>query len=451
MMPIRIPLDFRDRHICVLGLGFVGLTLSAVMAEAGFRISGVEIREEVREMIEMHRAHFFEPGLNESLYRAAASGRLNVFQQIPTDCDATVFIITVGTPLGSDGRANLDSVQRIAAQIAERLKDGDLVVLRSTVKIGTTDQIIRPLLEQTGRRFEIAYCPERTVEGEALKELGYVPQIIGARELGTVNRAAQLFSFITPTVIRVSSAETAELIKLIDNAKRDVMFAFSNEVARMCDALGISAAEVIRSGRFGYARTDLPMPGPVGGPCLSKDSHILAESIEPFGLTPEIAVAARLVNERQPREIAEFIRTHVARFSDFPTAPKVALLGIAFKGQPVTDDVRGTMALPILLALREVLPKAQFVAYDPVVDAETVRKLGLAPTASLEEASHNASLAVVLNNHPMFGSMPIEHLAARMRQPSLIYDCWNHFIDQPFSLPAGVEYIALGSHVRRPL
>ena len=444
----RIPPDFRDRHVCVLGLGFVGLTLAAVMAETGFRITGIEIRDEVREMLENHRAHFFEPGLNDSLHRAAGAGQLTVYQQIPPGCSATVFIITVGTPLGSDGRASLDSVRRIAGQIAAQLKDGDLVVLRSTVKIGTTHQIIEPILRSSGKSFEVAYCPERTVEGQALKELGYVPQIIGAREIATVNRAAQLFSFITPTVIRVSSAETAEMIKLIDNAKRDVMFAFANEVARMCDAVGISAAEVIRSGRFGYARTDLPMPGPVGGPCLSKDSHILAESVEPFGLNPEITIAARVINERQPREIVDFIRTHVARLPGFPSAPKVVLLGIAFKGDPVTDDVRGTMAVPIWRALQEAFPKAQFVAHDPAVDEHVMRNLGLVPTAALDEAWRDASLAVVLNNHPMYGSMPIERLGASMRTPALIYDCWSRFLDQPFRLPAGVEYVALGSHSR---
>jgi len=445
MLSNSITENYGDRHVCVLGLGYVGLTLAAVMAEVGFNISGVEIRDDIREKLNAAKAHFFEPGLNEKLQRAALNGRLKVYAEIPKDCAATVFVITVGTPIGADGRVNLQSVTRIAHEIAERLKDGDLVILRSTVKIGTTENVVHPILAQTGKNVSVAYCPERTVEGQALAELRYLPQVIGAADRATVNRAAQLFSFLTPTVIRVSNAETAELIKLIDNAKRDVMFAYANEVARMCDKLGVSAAEVIHSGRFGYSRTDLPMPGPVGGPCLSKDSHILAESLEHLGLSPEITVAARRVNERQPKEIAEFLRSYAAARPSFAAAPKIALLGIAFKGRPVTDDTRGTMAVPVFEALRLAFPKGRFVAHDPVVDQATLKSLGLEPVASLEDAFQDAQFVLVLNNHPAYGAMPVESLADLMARPGAVYDCWNNFTDQAIHLPRDVSYIALGS------
>jgi len=448
MINAHLPADYPDRTICVLGLGFVGLTLAAVMADVGFNIVGVEIRPEVRERLSSGQAHFHEPGLNDNIRRAIGSGRLKIYESIPEDCRATVYIITVGTPLGSDGRVNLESVRRIARQIGERLKDDDLIILRSTVKIGTTRNVVAPILEEVGKPFEIAFCPERTVEGQALAELRYLPQIIGSDDRDTANRAAQLFSFITPTVIRVSSLETAEMIKLIDNAKRDVMFAYANEVARMCDQIGISAAEVIRSGRFGYSRTDLPMPGPVGGPCLSKDPHILAESMEQYGIAPEITVAARAVNERQADEIAAFLKRYCARADEFPRSPRIALLGIAFKGHPPTDDVRGTPAIPIFEALKTAFPNGDFVAFDPVVEADALRELGMNPVASLPEAFEGASLALVLNSHGAFASMPVEALAGRMAKPGFIYDCWNNFMDRPIRLPGGVEYIALGSHQR---
>ena len=127
---------YADQSVCVLGLGFVGLTLAAVMADSGFNITGVEIRKELRDQLKSGSAHFYEPGLDENIKRAIASGRLKVYESIPANCEATVFIVTVGTPLGADGRAGLDSVKRISEQIAATLKDGDLVILRSTVKIG---------------------------------------------------------------------------------------------------------------------------------------------------------------------------------------------------------------------------------------------------------------------------------------------------------------------------
>ena len=140
-----------------------------------------------------------------------------------------------------------------------------------------------------------------------------MPQIVGGHDRDSRIRAAQVFQFLTPTVVQVSSLETAELIKLIDNAQRDVHFGLSNEVARIADAIGVSAVEVIRAGKLGYARTNLAMPGPVGGPCLEKDSYILANGLKGFEIAPEIIMAARRTNERQPAEIVAQLRDFCLR------------------------------------------------------------------------------------------------------------------------------------------
>ena len=207
----QIPLGYSDRTVCILGLGFVGLTLAAIMAEVGFHIIGVEIRKDVVAKIRAGLAHFYEPGLTDALRRAVKNGRLEVHNTIPSNCGAAVYIITVGTPVGAEGRVNLDSVIRIAREIADRMNDGDMIVLRSTVKIGTTERLIRPILAKSGKRFQIAFCPERTIEGQALAELRYLPQIIGAADHDTVTRAAQLFNFITPT-----ACPTRKLLSLLN-------------------------------------------------------------------------------------------------------------------------------------------------------------------------------------------------------------------------------------------
>ena len=316
------------------------------------------------------------------------------------------------------------------------------------MKIGTTQQVVRPILQTSGKRFQIAFCPERTVEGEALAELRLLPQIVGAPDLPTVARAAQFFSFITPTVVRVSTIETAEMIKLIDNARRDVAFGYANEVARMCDAIGISAAEVIQSGRFGYTRTDIPMPGPVAGPCLSKDPHILVESLEQFGVKPEITASARYVNERQVTELVAFLNGRLTRDAGFPEAPRMALLGIAFKGKPPTDDTRGTMAIPVHAALSAAFPGASIVAHDFIVDPAMLRAINMSPVGDLKDAFDQASLVVILNNHAGYSSMPLEALARSMARPGIVYDCWSSYIGRSVHLPPGVTYVALGSHHR---
>src|SRR5262249_12880279 len=160
----------------------------------------VEIRDEVVEKTMRCEAHFHEPGLDDMLRRVVRAGRLECVKHIPRHCGAKVYIITVGTPLGPNGKARLDMIENVAREVAEPLADGDLVVMRSTVKLGTTRNLVLPILAATGKRFEIAFCPERTIEGQALKELRALPQIVGAERTDTAFRAAQIFSVLTPTV-----------------------------------------------------------------------------------------------------------------------------------------------------------------------------------------------------------------------------------------------------------
>lgn len=445
---IHIKENFRDHSVCIIGLGYVGLTLATVMAGSGFHVTGIEIRPDVLELLRAGKPHFFEPGLDGRLKKAIQDGRMEFFHEIPSDCQATVFIITVGTPLGPDGKSRMDSIAATARQVAKMLKQGDLVILRSTVKLGTTRHVVLPLLQEAGVEFDLAFCPERTLEGKALIELRHLPQIVGGLTLAATIRASQIFQFLTPTVVRVSDLETAELIKLIDNANRDIMFAYANEVARGCDALGISAVEVIQAGKLGYPRTNLPMPGLVGGPCLEKDPYILAEGLQELGITPEITLTARRINERQPIEVAAYLSGLARGLGGFPDEPVVSLMGLAFKGQPETDDLRGTMAKPALAALRDQFPNGKFRGYDAMVAQDEIVKLGLVPCGSIEEAMTGANLVVILNNHSSFMAMPIEVLSSTLAKPGIIYDFWNHFSADELSLAEGVGYIALGSHGR---
>ena len=439
--------NFKDRSVCVLGLGYVGLTLGVAMADAGFHVFGVEIRDQVLDKLSDCEPHFHEPGLREKLRRVIRSGHFRFGKHIPEGIDSTVFIITVGTPLGSNGRTRVEIVEGVSREVASRLKSGDLVIMRSTVKLGTTRRIVAPLLDGAGVDYDLAFCPERTLEGHALVELRQLPQLVGGFTYSATVRASQIFQFLTPTVVRVSDLETAEMIKLIDNAQRDVAFAYANEVALSCDAVGISAAEVIRAGKLGYPRTNLPMPGPVGGPCLEKDSHILAEGLRELGVEPAITLTSRRLNEQQPEMVAKHLATTMAK-AGAPPSPVIALLGIAFKGQPATDDLRGTMARPILTALRAHFPQAHYRGYDAVVSGEDIRDFGVTPCGSVAEALRGAHLGLILNNHPTFGAMPIDDLAAGMARPGLIYDFWNFFSAPDLHFPDGVGYMALGSHGR---
>jgi UDP-N-acetyl-D-mannosaminuronic acid dehydrogenase len=425
-----------DHTVCVVGLGYVGLTLAVSLADVGYKVHGVEIREDVRATIAAGRAPFHEPGLEDAIARHLRNGMLRIGDVTP---DASVYIITVGTPLGHSGRVRVDAIENATREIAAAMPSTAMVVLRSTVKIGTTRRLAAMLPASS----HVAFCPERTLEGHALVELRGLPQIVGGLTPEAAERASAMFHCLTPTVIRVTDPETAEMIKLISNAHRDVQFGYANEIAQMCDAIGISASEVIRSGNLHYPRTNLPGPGPVGGPCLTKDSHILSESLEPFDVLPRLTTHARALNEATPSLAVSFIRSAADRLG--VRARKVALLGWAFKGRPDTDDLRGSQAMVIRDALQPHFADAIFVGWDPVVAPGA-----MAPYASwratLREAMYRADLVVLMNNHPSL--LQVRAYAYAMATPGIVYDFWGQHTSTGDEWPAGVRYFAFGSHGR---
>lgn len=434
-----------QEKICVLGLGYVGLTLAVSLANAGYKVHGLEVRDEVLKSLEKGEPTFFEEGL-ESEIRSALKKENFTFSKTLNRLPfkPTVYIITVGTPLGADEQIRLDMIENATREIAATMADGDLVILRSTVRLGTARNIIAPILNATGFSYQIAVCPERTLEGSALKELHYLPQIIGADDLETRERCAVLFGRLTPTTIKASTLETAELIKLVDNTYRDVIFSFGNEVARICDAVGINAYEVINGGKLGYPRTNVALPGLVGGPCLEKDPHILNQSAKLYGLDGlDVTVAARKVNERQPKETVNFIAQ--AFKNKYGRNPKsICVAGLTFKGYPETDDLRGSMALDILAELKSMYPDAQFSGFDPQLNQNIIQGLGLHYQPTLAAAAQSNELIVITNNHPVFKKTAWTQLFDQ-NADLLVYDYWNSF--NAFDWEAYSDrYIVLGNH-----
>lgn len=429
----------------IVGLGYVGLTLATVLAETGNTVIGIEKRPDVVAKTNRGSPHFSEMGLEEALTRVVQAERLTAAEQFPPTTSCDIYIITVGTPLSSDGVARIDMIEAATRQVAANMRDGALVILRSTVKVGTTRDVVAPVLAASGKRFDIAMCPERTLEGRALTELRELPQIIGSDTPEAGDRAAAVFRRLTNSIVQVTSLETAEIIKLVDNTFRDVQFAFANEVARLCDAFGVKAHEVISAGKLGYQRTNVALPGLVGGPCLEKDPHILLQSARERGVDLEITASARLVNERQPEETIRFICAEVAR-RDLPRPLRISILGMAFKGIPATDDLRGSMSVKVLDALKKAQPEADIGLFDPVVDCEDLaaefcdervyRRVG--------DAVSGASVVLIANNHPMLGQISPRTMTEFIAPGGFIFDYWNHFSHLP-ATELGDSYFAVGN------
>ena len=438
---MSLPANF---DVGIVGLGYVGLTLATVLAEAGNSVIGIEKRKDLVELTNEGIPHFTETGLPDALAGVTKSGKLVAAEQFDDSFSCSTYIITVGTPLAPDGVARVDMIEAAARDIAANMRDGALVILRSTVKIGTTRDVVAPILAASGKKFDIAMCPERTLEGKALQELRELPQIVGADDQAVADRAAAVFRRLTSSIVLVSGIETAEIAKLVSNTFRDVQFAFANEVARVCDAFGVSAHEVISAGKIGYNRTNIPLPGLVGGPCLEKDPHILMESARTRGISLEITKAGRLVNERQPQETVDFISSEIER-RELVGPLKINILGMAFKGQPETSDLRGSMSIKVLDALKKAHPDAQIGVYDPITpqevlaaefpDEQVFTRFG--------DAVSGASVVVIANNHPSLGTISPRTINEFMSPDGFVYDYWNHFSHLPTS-ELGDSYFAVG-------
>ena len=429
----------KGEKVCIRGLGYVGLTLAVVMAEVGMEVTGVEINPATLSLLQSGKAHFFETGLASSFAMQLKTGRLKVTNDIQAASSCNFFIISVGTPLNEEGVPRFDMVQRAAREIGEVMPEGALVVLRSTVKVGTSRTIVKPILDATGKKFHLAFCPERTVEGRALEELRRLPQVVGGSSERDVWKATELFQRITPTTIRVSRLEAAELIKLLDNSYRDLFFSFGNEVALVCDTLSLDAMEVITAANTGYERTNIARPGLVGGPCLEKDPHILAYSLAPYNATAQLISSGRALNESLP----EYIAKCIASAGTLPKAAKIVLCGLAFKGRPETDDMRGTPAKYVLKALKSAYPNATFYGQDFAASDDAIRAFGVEPVG-IKDAFAGKDLVIVTNNNAKYESVQLDVLMETMRKPGIVFDCWNVLPVSVFATPDGVEFLSLG-------
>ena len=436
--------DITNWNVGVFGLGFVGLTLGVTLADAGFLVHGIETHSERAERIAAGKPHFHEQGLDPLLNHQLSTGRFRVHDTQPASLD--IYIIAVGTPVDNEGVPQLEGITKVSENIASQLKKGDLVLLRSTVPVGTTRNLVLPILERgsgliCGEDFYLAFAPERTIEGQALRELRTLPQVVGGYDRRSVELTSQLFGKLSPSVIRVDTLEAAEMAKLINNAFRDLSFAFANEFTLICDRWNLDAVKIIEAANSGYPRNPIPVPSPgVGGFCLTKDPLIFAWAGKSKGYDPLLPANGRLVNQRMVDLVANKVRGFFAE-RELPTkGAKVFVIGFAFKGRPDTSDMRHSTTLDLLPVLREA--GFDLWGYDPVVDREEIEALDI-KMASVEDGFRDAAAVLVMNNHRSYSDLDMFSLASSMQRPGLFFDGWHLFLRSEVEQIDGITYEGL--------
>src|SRR5204863_8540427 len=271
--------------VAAVGPAYAALPLSVALAKKGVTVLGYDREPRVVGALQTGRPHLYEPGVAEEL-PVLLEERLRVVSELPREpVDGAV--LCVSTPVDPVTREPVLEPLRDAARAVAAAFDSDtLVVVRSTVPVGASRAVVLPELVARWGRARLAFCPERTIQGQALRELEELPQVVGGLDDASAEAAAALFARVTPRVVRVSSLEAAELVKLVNNCHTDLIYSFGNEVALLAERAGLDPLEVIRAANVDYPRPDLSRPGYVGGGCLSKDPYILLASGQALGHEP---------------------------------------------------------------------------------------------------------------------------------------------------------------------
>jgi len=394
-----------QKTICVVGLGYIGLPTAVTFSNHGVRVHGVDVNEKAVEMIQNKQLHIEENGLQERLDKAIDEGLLTVST---TPVEADIFIVAVPSPINADKTANLEYVRAATASIVPFIKEGNLVVLESTVPPKTVENIMLPELVKTGleigTQLYVSHSPERVIPGKIFEELVNNDRIVGGINEKSSQLTKELYETFVKGKIHITDATTAELVKVMENTYRDVNIAFANELAKIAEKIDVNIWEAIHFANF-HPRVNIHYPGPgVGGHCIAVDPWFLVE------LDPEAAIIhqARITNDGMPEYTA--LKTNKILAETNKTGGKVAVFGLAFKGN--VDDMRESPSTEVIVELQKL--GLEVVSYDPHI------KTNMHPTQtqSLQEATSGADIILVLTDHKEFKEL----------QPTTILDTLNSAI-----------------------
>ncbi|MCS4150712.1 nucleotide sugar dehydrogenase [Salinibacter ruber] len=446
-------------QVCVIGQGYVGLTLSAVMAEVGFEVLGLEEDEEKLAAMKENNLHVEEPELDTTIATQRQLGNLEFARDtdVPTAKERTVYIVAVGSPLGPNKRPDVGIVRSAVESVASVLDEGDLVILRSTIPPGTTQRMAEVIEESSGLKpgeeFLLAHAPERTLQGSALAELRGLPQVIGGYDERSADVAEDIFRKVNDTVIRVDSARAAEMVKLMDNTYRDVSIALGNAFGELARAHGLDGQSLIAAANKGYGRNDIKQPGAgVGGGCLPKDPYLLLDEFESDGhvareYVERLISTARSLNEEMPHVTVAMIEDAIDDVGHPCSGLDTVVLGAAFKGQPATNDIRHTPAGPIIEAMNK---HGAVDAFDPNVEDEKIRALGAEPVdvpapEKLTElvVRRDYDVVVIANNNPVFKEIDLFRVQEERNGVTILVDGWGLYSPQTVE-NVGLKYVGVG-------
>lgn len=394
------------QKICIMGLGYIGLPTAVMFATHGHSIVGVDLNESIINTLNNARSTIKEPYLDILVQAAVKSGNLKV-KKTPEESD--VFIIAVPTPVKADKTADMSCVVAATKAIAPFLREGNLVILESTSPPGTVNEIMVPILAESGlkigEQLMVAHSPERVLPGRILIELVENNRIIGGINQKSAEMGRDLYKTFVNGEIYLTDVATAEMCKIIENTFRDVNIALANELAMICEKTGVNVWEVIRLSNK-HPRVNIHQPGPgVGGHCLAVDPWFI---VEKYPEETKIISLARRTNDAMPEHLADKISFIL---KDISGRKKITVLGITYK--PDIGDIRESPIIHLIGLLKQ-RQDYDISIVDPYVNNSEYK------TEDLLSGASESDLIILGVNHKEFASVNFKVVSSVMRNRNLL-------------------------------
>jgi len=433
MAEASVDISGKDKSVCVIGLGYVGLPIAVRAVERGYAVSGVDLDDRKISLINEGKSPIEDAGLSEEIpkYSFKATTDPAVINE------ADIVLICVPTPVDSMHFPDLRPVRGATEMIAKNAKKGALVVLESTVNPGVSEEIVKPILEEAGftvgTDIFLAHCPERINPGDKKWSVKNIPRVVGATDATGLERSVAFYRSIVDGEIRpMKSIREAEAVKIVENSFRDINIAFVNELAKSFDQLGIDVKDVIKGAAtkpFAFM-AHYPSCG-VGGHCIPVDPHYLIERAKQSGFDHRFLRIAREINNSMPAYTVELLQDELNSLRLPLNGTKVGVLGLAYK--PNVDDMRESPAEDVIAELGK--HGADVATFDPHV-------LRLSTTKTLEEILERSEALVLTTAHREFLESITPELLAKHGIKAVIDG--QNALDGVAMEAAGIAYKGIG-------
>jgi UDP-N-acetyl-D-mannosaminuronic acid dehydrogenase len=388
------------QKVVTVGLGYIGLPTSALIANNNIHVHGVDVNQKVVDTINAGKIHIVEPSLDEAVAKAVANGFLKADTK-PVEAD--VYLIVVPTPFKAKNEPDISFVQAATTAVLPLLKEGDLYIIESTSPIGTTEKMMHYIFSarpELKGKIHLAYCPERVLPGNVMYELVHNDRVIGGVDEVSTEKSITFYSQFVKGELHATNARTAEMCKLTENSSRDVQIAFANELSLICAKADINVWELIKLANK-HPRVNILQPGcGVGGHCIAVDPYFI---VADYPMESKIIASAREVNNYKSFWCAEQVKTAKLEFQiKHGRKPSVAIMGLAFK--PNIDDLRESPAKYIAQKVLQDAQDEQYYIVEPNIEDHQVFKI-----SNYKEAADKADIIVFLVAHEQFKDLVISN------------------------------------------